>query len=129
MKLFSETINNLERGLSYSSLKNKTIAQNIANVDTPNYKAKDVNFKQQLSNEQSRLEAKRTNVKHLPFSNQRNNIEVSTRQNVTYNHNGNSVDIDKEMTELAQNQLYYEALVERINGKFNSLKEVLRGGN
>lgn len=48
---------------------------------------------------------------------------------MTYNHNGNSVDIDKEMTELAENQIYYQALVERINGKFNSIKSVLNGGN
>ena len=45
MNLFGGTISSLEKGLSYATTKNKTIAQNIANVDTPGYKAKDVDFK------------------------------------------------------------------------------------
>ncbi|MCY8282095.1 flagellar basal body rod protein FlgB, partial [Bacillus inaquosorum] len=48
--------------------------------------------------------------------------------NTSYQQNGNNVDVDKEMTELAQNQINYQALVERMNGKFNSLKTVLTGG-
>lgn len=46
-----------------------------------------------------------------------------------YSHNGNNVDIDKEMAELAENQIYYNGLVDRINGKFGSLQTVIRGGN
>ena len=45
MKIFSNTFHTLEQGLNYSSLKQKAFSQNIANVDTPNYKAKDVSFK------------------------------------------------------------------------------------
>lgn len=129
MKLFSDTITNLENGLKYSSVKNKAIAQNIANVDTPNYKAKDVSFKEHLSQAQGHLQANKTHEKHLPFHQTSNEIKTSTRTGVTYNHNGNSVDLDKEMSELAENQIYYQALVERINGKFNSIKSVLNGGN
>ncbi|RPF56001.1 flagellar basal body rod protein FlgB [Aquisalibacillus elongatus] len=129
MKLFSDTITNLEQGLNYSSIKNKTIAQNLSNADTPNYKAKDVQFKNHLNQAQHNIEAKRTHSKHIPFGSEGQNYQITARNDVTYNHNGNSVDLDKEMTELAENQIYYQALVERINGKFNSLKEVLRGGN
>ena len=42
--LFSSTIQGLEKGLDYAALTQKTIAQNIANVDTPNYKSKAVSF-------------------------------------------------------------------------------------
>ena len=45
MNLFSGTISRLENALNYSSTKQKVISQNIANVDTPNYKAKEVSFK------------------------------------------------------------------------------------
>ena len=45
MDLFSGTISNLDKALNYSATKQKVISQNIANVDTPNYKAKDVSFK------------------------------------------------------------------------------------
>ena len=47
---------------------------------------------------------------------------------VSYNEVGNSVDIDKEMADLATNQIYYNALTERISGKFSSLQNVIRGG-
>ena len=129
MNLFGKTMNNLEMGLKYSSIKNQTIANNIANVDTPFYKAKDVSFKNVLNHAQAKFEAKRTHPKHIPFSTLQNSIHVFTRKNVTYNNNGNSVDLDKEMSELAKNQIYYEALIDRVNGKFNSIRTVLGGGN
>ena len=44
MDLFSGTISTLDKALNYSATKQKVISQNIANVDTPNYKAKDVSF-------------------------------------------------------------------------------------
>ncbi|WP_047981276.1 flagellar basal body rod protein FlgB [Ornithinibacillus contaminans] len=130
MDLFSGTINTLQQSLNYASVKNQTISSNIANVDTPNYKAKDVVFKDVLNNElQSSLTAKRTNSRHLPFENEpRQSFNVMTRNDTTYNHNGNNVDIDKEMSELAENQIYYQSLIDRLNGKFSSLQMVIKGG-
>jgi flagellar basal-body rod protein FlgB len=131
MDMFGGTIQKLENSLAYTSAKNQTIANNIANVETPNYKAKDVVFKDVLHNEiESGQKAKLTHEKHLPFTNASDvPYHVTTQQNMSYNHNGNNVDIDKEMTELAQNQIYYQALVDRINGKFGSIQTVVRGGN
>jgi flagellar basal-body rod protein FlgB len=130
VSLFNNTFNVLSQSLSYASLKNQTISNNIANVDTPNYKAQDVAFKDVLNAATTSFEAKRTHPKHLSFNNTNNwsSFQVVTRQNTTYNHNGNNVDIDKEMTELAKNQIYYQALVDRMNGKFNSLQTVIKGG-
>lgn len=53
---------------------------------------------------------------------------VINKPNVNYNENGNSVDLDKEMADMATNQIYFNALTERINGKFNTLQTVIRGG-
>ncbi|WNS77168.1 flagellar basal body rod protein FlgB [Bacillus sp. DTU_2020_1000418_1_SI_GHA_SEK_038] len=130
MKLFSNSITNIENGLNYSSLKQKVISQNIANEATPGYKAKDVSFKQSLETAVSRsLEANRTDQRHFDFkSSPLSNAGIINRKNVSYNHNGNSVDIDKEMTDLAGNQIYYNALIDRISGKFSSLQTVIRGG-
>ncbi|QHS22241.1 flagellar basal body rod protein FlgB [Virgibacillus sp. MSP4-1] len=130
MSLFSNTFQILDRSLDYASLKNQTISNNIANVDTPNYKAKDVDFKSALNQAQSSLDAVRTHEKHLPFHSGQSltQFQVVSRQDTTYNHNGNNVDVDKEMTDLAKNQIYYQAIADRLNGKFNSLKTVLRGG-
>ncbi|MBM7659369.1 flagellar basal-body rod protein FlgB [Bacillus mesophilus] len=128
MKLFGGTINTLESSLKYSTIKQNAIAQNIANVDTPNYKAKEVlkPFQHELK---TAMQAQRTDARHFNFSNSQNSSGmVVTRASSQYNHNGNSVDIDKEMSELAENQIYYNALIDRINGKFNSLKTVISGG-
>ncbi|WP_421384579.1 flagellar basal body rod protein FlgB [Bacillus salacetis] len=128
MSLFSNTIHSLENGLNYSSAKQKVISQNIANVDTPNYKAKSINFKDHLNDSISTLEANRTNPRHFEFpGSKRNGYSINSRP-FQYNHNGNGVDIDKEMSDMAANQIYFNALSDRINGKFNSLKSVIRGG-
>ncbi|WP_249869791.1 flagellar basal body rod protein FlgB [Oceanobacillus saliphilus] len=129
MNLFGGTINKLERSLDYAAAKNNAISNNISNADTPGYKAQNVVFKDALHDALS-LQAKQTNEKHIPFSTSHNySYLITTNSNTTYNHNGNNVDIDREMTELAKNQIYYNGLVDRINGKFGSLQTVIRGGN
>jgi flagellar basal-body rod protein FlgB len=128
MSLFSSTIQSLENGLNYSSAKQKVISQNIANADTPNYKAKSVNFKTQLNDSVANLDAKMTNSRHIQFSGRATKGITVSNQPFQYNHNGNGVDIDKEMSDLAANQIYFNAVTDRLNGKFNSLQSVIRGG-
>jgi flagellar basal-body rod protein FlgB len=130
LKLFSGTFSILENALNYSSLKQKVISQNIANVDTPNYKAKDVSFQTVFQQEvNSSFENIRTDKRHFRFEGPSTGSNaVVTKKSVSYNQNGNSVDIDKEMANLATNQIYYNALIERINGKFSSLQSVIKGG-
>ncbi|XJZ28492.1 flagellar basal body rod protein FlgB [Bacillota bacterium Lsc_1132] len=130
MNLFSNTITSLNQALNYSSLKQKVISQNIANVDTPNYKAKDVSFKEMLQNNiNSDIRTYKTDQRHLDFTpSAYYQPGVVTRQNVQYNNNGNSVDMDQEMADLATNQIYYNALVQQLNGKFSTLQNVIRGG-
>jgi flagellar basal-body rod protein FlgB len=125
VNLFSNTITTLENAINYSNQKQKVIAQNIANVDTPNYKAKTVTFKDSLSNA---MNANVTNSKHISFASTNSSTAVVSKSGVTYNNSGNSVDMDKEMTDLATNQIYYNALIDRISGKFSSLESVIRGG-
>lgn len=115
--------------MKYSTLKHKTVSQNIANADVPNYKSKDVSFRHILDDEQSKtIQAYRTNPRHIHFENQAAHSPIITKKNQQYHHNGNNVDIDKEMADLATNQIYYNALIERLNGKFSTLSNVIRGG-
>ncbi|GGP12355.1 flagellar basal body rod protein FlgB [Oceanobacillus neutriphilus] len=130
MDLFSGTINQLESSIQYASAKNNAISNNISNADTPNYKAEKVSFKSALENEMGVLQAKKTNARHLDFNESENKpFRIMKDSSTTYNHNGNNVDIDKEMSELAKNQIYYNSLIDRMNGKFSSLQSVIRGGN
>lgn len=129
MNLFSNTITSLEKAISQSTAKQRIISNNIANVDTPNYKAQDVRFETTLTNEMQKLQAKKTSSKHIEFGgSDSSGYRIVTKNNTNYNHNGNNVDIDQEMTEMAKNQIQYNALIERLSGKFNSLKTVIKGG-
>ncbi|MEN7372497.1 flagellar basal body rod protein FlgB, partial [Bacillus licheniformis] len=106
----------------------KVITNNLANVDTPNYKAKKVSFKNVLNEESSRINAIKTDYRHIDFKGNEPNYSVVSRKNTTYQENGNNVDVDQEMSEMAKNQIQYQALVERISGKFNSLRTAITGG-
>lgn len=128
MKLFDQTLHSLEDSLHYSTKKNNAISNNIANVDTPNYKAQHVEFKDVLQDESSKLQLKQTEQKHIPSTQNKRLSGVVTNTNTMYNHNGNNVDVDKEMADLAENQIYYRSLVDRINSKFQTLQTVVRGG-
>lgn len=129
MSIFGGTISQLERGLDFSATRGKTISQNIANVDTPNYKAKHVSFKEVFADVRTNsLEAYRTDARHIAFKSNGTQSGVSHYSNLRYRHDGNGVDMDKEQADLATNQIYYNALVDRINGKFNTLQNVIKGG-
>ncbi|WP_100330906.1 flagellar basal body rod protein FlgB [Bacillus xiapuensis] len=129
MQIFSGTFTALEKGLNYSALKQKTISNNIANADTPNYKAKDVSFKKVFADTlHDTITAHRTDARHFAFKGTGGEGAVVTQKNQSFNQNGNGVDIDKEMSSLAQNQIYFNALADRMAGKFNSLTNVIKGG-
>lgn len=127
VNLFSNSITSLERGLDYASLQQKTIANNIANVDTPNYKSKEVNFKEILEKSKSDFQNNRSDRRHFDFSFQSNDTVITAR-NMSYNESGNSVDLDAEMSKMAENQIYYNALTDRLSSKYSSLTNVIKGG-
>lgn len=129
MDLFGGTISNLQNGLNYAATKQKTISQNIANVDTPKYKAKDVSFSKMLKDAQvDTMSANRTDNRHYEFKQPEGSNGVYSYSNLRYRQNGNGVDMDSEQAKMAENTIYYNALTDRINSKFNSLKTVIKGG-
>ncbi|WP_088005919.1 flagellar basal body rod protein FlgB [Indiicoccus explosivorum] len=126
MNLFGGSISSLEQGLTYAAAKQKAVASNIANVDTPGYKAKTVSFDSFLE-DAKKMEAYRTNSRHIPFA--ETGFSAGQRSSpFSYRHDGNGVDMDKEQAALAENQIYYNALVDRISSKFNTLQSVVKGG-
>lgn len=126
MDIFSKsTLPQLERALNRDTLKQSVIAQNIANVDTPGYKAKHVAFSDVLH---SAFQAKKTNPAHLSFSTGSHGSRVVTDRSTTMQNNGNNVDVDKEMAELAKTQIDDQALVAAVNHQLQQYKLVIGGG-
>lgn len=127
--LFDQTIQTLTRSLDYSTKRNEAITNNISNIDTPGYQAEKVSFKSYFNDAlKGTMETKRTHPKHLDFAENHDRSGTVIRgRNSMYNHNKNNVDVDKEMAELAENQIYQQALVDRLNGKFSNIQSVLQG--
>lgn len=132
MKIFPQSFQVLERALSTATLKQRVISSNIANVDTPNYKSKQVDFQNALNdalNHQS-ISSYKTNSKHLPFSSETSqyNPKIKVNTETKYKENGNNVDMDYEMAQLAKNQLWYNAVTDRVNGTISNLRTVINDG-
>jgi len=122
--LFGKTIDMLSGALDFRSERHKVIASNIANIDTPNYKPKDIVFKEELKailDNEKGVTLARTQKNHLSersMSGSKAGFEVVD--------SGEKVDLDKEMAKLAENNLMYNLTVEFLSRKFNGLKTVLR---
>ncbi|MDR7869605.1 MAG: flagellar basal body rod protein FlgB [Tissierellaceae bacterium] len=116
----------IKKTLDVSSLRQSTISSNIANLNTPNYKVNKVEFERFLTEAKEGLNLKKTNSMHIATKNVRD-IEpvVEKRTTTSINDNGNNVDIDIEMTELAANEIYYSVLVGQLNSKLSNLNYVI----
>ena len=141
------TINLLQLGLDGAKKRQEAISNNIANVDTPGYKRKDVDFlsvlkKEKAANNKSETGSKvsrpkkpassglkMTNSKHInSLSSKQSEFSFNTENNTKYRNDNNNVDIDHEMAEMAKTNLYYRTLAQRISSKFSNINEVISKG-
>lgn len=113
--------NKLETALQAANIRQGVLANNIANVDTPYFKRSNVSFESLLKSEMDgskpTLRGRRTDTKHFEIG-PSSSIPVpaiSTDESTAMNNNLNNVDIDSEMTRLAENQLRYNSYIEQIN--------------
>jgi len=120
----------LRRMLDLSSFRHKLIASNVANVTTPGYVAKTIDFDSELKKalRPDRLEAAVTHPRHIPLQKSKNSAPKVESMAESESTTGiNSVDIDREMADLAQNQLVYELAAKLAGKKFKALKSAIRG--
>ncbi|MBB6674589.1 flagellar basal body rod protein FlgB [Cohnella nanjingensis] len=112
----------LQGALDAASMRQRVFANNIANVDTPNYKRSDVAFEELLTQEMNngtaaQLSGFRTDARHIPIgaSGPIPGAQVLTDETSAINNSRNNVDIDKEMSLLAENQLRYNLFIQQLN--------------
>ncbi len=127
--IFEKTFNIAKVALKLRSYKHSLLASNIANVDTPGYRRKDIPFQKimqaYLSNKD--LPLKTTNSKHI-FNKPASIKEIAE----TYKENTlgtpNNVSLEQEITELIQNQVLYEATLQALAKEIERLKEAITEG-
>ncbi len=120
-------INVLGKAADASWLRNDILANNLANVDTPGYKRKDIDFESQLRRAlgSSRYESVDSKVSHVTSTELEGRVYTDAA-NFSYRLDGNNVDIDTENVELASNQIKYNGLMSGINQEFANLKMVMK---
>lgn len=105
------------------------LANNLANADTPGFKARDVNFKALLAGElaaKQSLNVERTHSGHLAGTG-RTETDLMYRNPSQPSIDGNTVDTQIEKTQFARNSMDYNASFEFLSGKFKGMRNALRG--
>ncbi|WP_461205745.1 flagellar basal body rod protein FlgB [Clostridium sp. DL1XJH146] len=127
----NNTYDLLKSSLDAVNLRQSVISNNISNVNTPNFKASRVSFEDKLKAAigEGTLSLTGNNEKHIGTGNIENiDAEVLQDKDLKVNEDGNSVDIEKEMVDMASNQILYNALVQQVNKKLSNLSYVVTGG-
>jgi flagellar basal-body rod protein FlgB len=132
--LFDSAISALHKALNIGALQHKVLTSNIANIDTPNYKAFEVVMEDELRKNGSSAETiklVRTQPQHLAGRRSLSTdlkIKVTDPPSFNLRADGNTVDLEKTMGKLAENTILYRASAQIIKKKFQELKNSIQGG-
>jgi len=119
-KLFNQTINNLAGMVDVRAQKHRVILSNVANLDTPGFKASELNFDNELQSAKN-VGMARTDPRHLTGKKESTG---SVSYDIKESHE--QVKLDTEMAKLSENQLLYSATVEILARKFRGIQATLR---
>lgn len=133
--IFNSTITLLGKSIDLRTRQQALLTSNVANAETPNYVPKALSFENELQNA---VKGKKgtpglTHVRHIPLKGVAGKIETVSGQVVetpakTPGKDGNSVEIENEMSRMTENQIMYNASVQILTKKFEGLKSAIREG-
>jgi flagellar basal-body rod protein FlgB len=110
--LFGPHINDLQNALGRASQRHALLTNNLANVNTPGYKRRDMDFDITLQEEMGRP----------------NMTAGASQSGGAMRLDGNGVDLEKEVMSIAETEMRYQALTDMTAGYFAGLKNVIREG-
>lgn len=133
MELFSSQVFlGLQKGLDAESLRQRVIANNIANVNTPNFKKSTIDFESILKKALGRdsIGLITSDPRHYGAAPSLAELRPEVRVNraTSMREDGNNVDIDEEMTNLAANSIEYQATARELSERISLLSYVITGG-
>jgi len=137
-KMFGSTIDLVTKNLDLRMKNQMYISANIANVETPRYAAKTFSFegelKDALKKKGGRAEDAATpHPRHIPLKGKAGSIDsvegvLADAPSAKAGKDGNSVDLEREMSRMAENQILYNASIQILSKKFEGLKYAIKGG-
>jgi flagellar basal-body rod protein FlgB len=122
-------LDDLKVALEVYARRHRVVANNVANVQTANYRAREFRFEEELAQAGRRLQGLRTDPNHLPIG--RRDLAETTgevrEQNSDYDNGVNNVDVDGEMAALATNDLSYRLATRLLSMKYGLLRGAING--
>ncbi|QOC21229.1 flagellar basal body rod protein FlgB [Wenzhouxiangella sp. AB-CW3] len=121
------------QALQFRSQRNEVLASNIANADTPGYRARDLDFSAALQAAQGQAASgdrmQVTHASHMGGSHGAGGAQKIYRNSLQPSQDGNTVDTQVEKAEFARNSIQYQASLEFLNGRIRSLVAAIKGGS
>ncbi|MGN0513558.1 MAG: flagellar basal body rod protein FlgB [Lachnospiraceae bacterium] len=118
----------LKKAADASVYRNELLSNNIANVDTPGYKRKDLEFEVHLNRAIESAGTQKDTLTKKVHNVDLDGVKMMTyidNADLSYRLDGNNVDISSEQTELASNQIVYNGLIDSMTHEFSRIKSVL----
>jgi len=129
----NSTITALSQALDYGSASIAAISNNMANINTPGYKRKDVTFAAALDDAENNLQPvamQTTDPRDIPSDDQAASpVQLITDSSGSMRVDGNNVDIDAEASRLAAAEIFYQGAAQLMQNHFAGLKYAIAGGS
>ncbi|MFN3921164.1 MAG: flagellar basal body rod protein FlgB [Caldimicrobium sp.] len=125
---FQKVLDTIKVSLKLRSMRHQMLSSNIANVDTPGYRRKDISFERvmQMYLSQER-KLKVTDKRHFSFRERTLEDLTRTSESLTLG-TPNNVSLEEEMVNLTENQLLYESTLQALSKELERLKEIITEG-
>lgn len=122
----------MEDALNLRAYRQQVLASNVANSDTPNYKARDIDFSKELQRAQGaqvgNLNLSATSSGHMQVSAGKMNAQTLFRAAVQPSIDGNTVDMDVERAQFADNAIHYQFALEYLRDGFRKMQSAISAG-
>ena len=129
MEMIEGTIRELKRALDVSHVRNRVIAENIANSETPGFKGSSVDFQRAMVDANSSADLNMSKTSNMHISPKGSNAAVKIDKSGNPSRvDGNNVDQNMEMASLSENAIVYNTAAELLNRKLKLLKFAIEEG-
>ena len=135
MASIEQSLSVFSQALNLRTQRHQVLASNIANADTPNYKARDFSFETAMQNAMSgrsdvgRVDMARTSAGHIARSGAGGSADFKYRSETQSAVDGNTVDMDVERAQITENAMQYQILTQLISNKFQVIRSALASTN
>ena len=125
IRLFDKAIDRLTTGVEYTNRRHELLTKNVANLETPGYRAVDVTFDDFLKPAQTAADVQQISIGAGGAGDPR--ARVVYANDGRPRDDGNDVNLDRQMARLAENTLFNHTLIQLLASRFATVKQAISG--